>query len=253
MLCPTSFIHGGQRQKTRRAHEQALAYAEQQEQQLILDNYLESIDKRYKRLHQDHHHRKDNDSGAVKNVAWNFLMNAEPVDYIEEQRRQRDAIYVLGLADLASERLLQKHNLPLPQSKFKDKSIIDVHSSQEFDVNKSTNRLITENAAAVQHNKAVEATSLKILATATYFVQLLKCTQHTYRNRLWSLIHTARTNIVGSVKSSRKAMGKTMSTAANRMNLSGQGIGKHAINFMYIFAATLMANAFNVLRLMVKA
>jgi hypothetical protein len=236
--------------KSRRAHEQALAYAEQQEQQLILDNYLESIDRRYKRLHKDHK-RKDHDSDTVKNVAWNFLMNSESVDYVEEQRRQMDAIYVLGLAELASERLLQKHNLPLPQSKHKDKSIIDVQSTQEFDVNQPTTPLRTEDSAI--QNIKVEAASLKILATTTYFVQLLKCIQDAYRNRLLSLLDASKTTIVGSLKSSRKAIGTTLSTTANRINVSGEVFGKYAMNFVYIFAATLMANAVTVLRLMVKA
>jgi len=238
--------------KSRRAHEQAQAYAQQQEQQLILDNYLESIDRRYKRLHKDHK-SKDQNNDTAKNVAWNFLMNAESVDYIEEQRRQMDAIHVLGLAELASERLLQRHNLPLPQSKLKDKSIIDVHSYQDFDPSQSATKPFVNDNAPVHHVKVEEADSLKVLAATTYAVQLLKYMQVAYRNRLLTIFYTARNTIVGSLKSSKKAIGTTVSTAANLIHLNGQGIGKYATNFIYIFAATIMANTLTFLRLMIKA
>lgn len=238
--------------KSRRALEQAEAYAKQQEQQLVLDNYLESIDRRYKRLHKDHHVQKDHDPDTVTNVAWNFLMNSESGNHAEEQRRQMDAIYVLGLAELASDRLLMKHNLPLPQSKLKDKRIIDVATSSVLDEDDETKESVGK-VSSVENIVKSEGSTLKLLASATFYAQLLKSVQSAYRNRVVSVLDTTKNKMIGSLNASRKAISSTLTAAANLIAVSGGGAGKYAIHFVYVFAVTVMANVLTVLRPLVKA
>jgi len=79
-----------------------------------VDEYLQFLDKRYHRLHDD---EEEGARGEVKFSAWKWLMQGEQQQQQEEEsealaRQQQnghdDALYVLGVAGLASERLLQK-------------------------------------------------------------------------------------------------------------------------------------------------
>lgn len=82
------------------------------EQQQAVDEYLEFLDKRYKRLHES---EKKEERASTKFSALKWLMGDEtdPVS----QRQQENALYVLGVAELASERLLQKHQAAPQQHK----------------------------------------------------------------------------------------------------------------------------------------
>jgi hypothetical protein len=117
--------------KTRRAKELYAAQLrgqdeEQEKEQYSMDAYLESIDRRYKRLHErsEAEERKSDSNGFSGVLHW--LTQSESSSVAEEQRKQEDAIYVLGLADLASTRLLQRHHLPIPASKRNKSVVIDI-------------------------------------------------------------------------------------------------------------------------------
>lgn len=98
--------------------------------QFIVDEYLESIDRRYKRVHQSK--TKNDRSQRNFTSAWAWLAAGDSSLVEEtEQRNKEDALCVLGLAELASVRLLQKHRLPVTQSqqlshKGEDSIIIDI-------------------------------------------------------------------------------------------------------------------------------
>lgn len=103
--------------------------------QLKVDEYLESIDRRYKRVHQDE--TKDVRSQRGFTSAWAWL-TADESSLIEEEthRNNEDALSVLGLAELASLRLLHKHHLPVtqsqqPSSEGEDSIIIDVRGEKD--------------------------------------------------------------------------------------------------------------------------
>mmetsp|Transcript_11821 Transcript_11821/g.33947 ORF Transcript_11821/g.33947 Transcript_11821/m.33947 type:complete len:386 (-) Transcript_11821:190-1347(-) len=96
------------------------------EEQESVDAYLEFLDRRYRRLHcGDDNEGKaksalQNDSSEEKTTksfsAMDWLMkgsgsnNSNAVTTTRQQ--QEDALYVLGVAGLASQKLLQKHQLP---------------------------------------------------------------------------------------------------------------------------------------------
>jgi hypothetical protein len=134
----SSFLHtiwnSGKTRRAQRLH--AAQFREKEQKQYVLDDYLESIDRRYKRLHKGDEQAplkvkksSDNSGGFTNALQWLTAKNSDSVSETEEQRRQEDAIYVLGLADLASTRLLQKHHLPVPQSKMNKSVVIDINSS----------------------------------------------------------------------------------------------------------------------------
>jgi len=91
--------------------------------QVRLDDYLESIDRRYKRLH---HKELPVPTTTMPGFtsAWKWLKQgysdeSEPQAHSAKDPKEEDALYVLGLAELASADLLQKHHLPVPEAKIK--------------------------------------------------------------------------------------------------------------------------------------
>lgn len=79
-----------------------------------MDKHLEFLDRRYNRLHSDEVSPKS-DNGRI-NSAWNWLFEdsgeTEPSPRSFSQM-QDDALYILGVAELASEKLLHKHRLKM--------------------------------------------------------------------------------------------------------------------------------------------
>lgn len=102
-------------------------------QQFVVDKYLESIDRRYKRVHQMD--TREGQRGFTSALSW---LTAKKTSLKEEQiqRSADDALHVLGLADLASARLLQKHQLSVTQAnglsnKVNDSITIDVQQEKD--------------------------------------------------------------------------------------------------------------------------
>jgi len=84
-------------------------------EQFVVDKYLESIERRYKRVHQSETNEDQSNRGFTS--AWSWLTaNKSSLDEEHIERTTDDALYVLGLADLASARLLQKHHHPVTQA-----------------------------------------------------------------------------------------------------------------------------------------
>lgn len=93
------------------------------EEQQNVDAYLEFLDKRYRRLHCDDTKDEQRDSSASKNgkpfsaMDWLTTGGNENAHAITTSREQQaDALYVLGVAGLASQKLLQKHSLPTTEA-----------------------------------------------------------------------------------------------------------------------------------------
>ena len=83
-----------------------------QEQENV-DAYLEFLDKRYRRIHSDDEKETKVQSNAKSFSAMDWLTskNTEADSLTLEEQQQQDALYVLGVAGLASQKLLQKHHL----------------------------------------------------------------------------------------------------------------------------------------------
>lgn len=79
-------------------------FSSQKDDQNIVDEYLESISRRYERIHQNESNNDTSHKGFTSALAW---LTANGVN-----EQNEDALFVLDLAGLASERLLQKHKLP---------------------------------------------------------------------------------------------------------------------------------------------
>jgi len=72
------------------------------DQQEVVDDYLEFLDKRYHRLH-DEEEKKENQFSAFSWLKQKQSLSQDP---------KQDALYILGVADMASQKLLQKHKKP---------------------------------------------------------------------------------------------------------------------------------------------
>jgi hypothetical protein len=75
-----------------------------EDEQVVVDQYLEFLDRRYKRLKK----KEDKPFSAMDWLLQGSPNRNEPLT-LEQQKE--DALYVLGVAGLASQRLLQKHHL----------------------------------------------------------------------------------------------------------------------------------------------
>lgn len=80
-----------------------------------VDDYLEFLERRYHRLHDSE--TSANGAGEVKFSAWKWLKQGSTSEDDEasplatqQQRQQDDALFVLGVAGLASQKLLHKHH-----------------------------------------------------------------------------------------------------------------------------------------------
>ena len=286
----SSFIHTWWTSaKSKRAFEQsALDRAKSDganREQLVLDDYLESIDRRYKRLHK--HERKqaraarlaakqninEYDEGTVSahvpviTSAFQFLRlpQKEPTSAVEEQRKQEDAIYVLGLANLASKRLLQRHQLPIPTSKQDSKHsnsiVIDIHSKTmkravgPDDLNSISNSKSNSVSSSPVASTGVTTTTpntsnvlmVRMLAsTAVYALQLLKNTQSAYYARVASLTLKVQSHAMNTMKFGGKAFSVLLATIANLITMNSGG--KYALHFIGI----LMAGAVSFVRPLVS-
>eukprot|EP00555_Chaetoceros_dichaeta_P014967 CAMPEP_0198255252 /NCGR_PEP_ID=MMETSP1447-20131203/5403_1 /TAXON_ID=420782 /ORGANISM="Chaetoceros dichaeta, Strain CCMP1751" /LENGTH=211 /DNA_ID=CAMNT_0043941575 /DNA_START=366 /DNA_END=1001 /DNA_ORIENTATION=+ len=84
------------------------------DEQFAVDSYLESIDRRYKRVHQSETSDDTPQRGFTN--AWAWITSDDSPFEEQKQRSGKDALCVLGLAELASTRLLVKHHLPITES-----------------------------------------------------------------------------------------------------------------------------------------
>lgn len=241
-LIPGTSFH--QLHSQRRRNDPAYAYTlhdddlddenSESSQQYVIDEYLESIDKRYKRLHQGEytshnkrHHQKHptepssttttrntshtnhhNAKGFTSALSW--LRNTASNDIAEEQRRQEDALFVLGLADLASTRLLQKHHLPIPESRrakleqqqkqrrshtAEDAVVIDVMGT--MDDTPSTTTVTTPSPSTHTNNKTslhpftkalAILHSLRVVSSHRYLLSTLKLTIQSKKSAKQTLV-----------------------------------------------------------------
>ena len=86
---------------------------EDNEQQSV-DEYLEFLDRRYRRLHSSEREEASKPFSALSWLRQGSLSRNEVI--ISEQQKE-DALYVLGVAGLASEKLLHKHHISVDGEK----------------------------------------------------------------------------------------------------------------------------------------
>ena len=76
-------------------------------EQESVDEYLEFLDRRYRRLHS-----KEDEESKKSFSALDWLKQGSPSrhDLVASKQQKEDALYVLGVAGLASQKLLQRHH-----------------------------------------------------------------------------------------------------------------------------------------------
>lgn len=77
-----------------------------------MDKHLEFLDRRYNRLRRDESPKPKSDKGGIS-TAWTWLVDTSgptPAPGSTSQSMQDDALHILGVAELASERLMQKYH-----------------------------------------------------------------------------------------------------------------------------------------------
>jgi len=153
------------------------------DQQFIVDEYLESIDRRYKRVHQSETNNDRSHRGFTS--AWSWI-TADESSLIEEgkQRNEEDALCVLGLAELASVRLLQKHHLPVTQSQQlssqgEDSIVIDIEGEKDSTVTRFIRAILAAKTFARFLNSVQKAYTYRCVVVS---LQLRARFYHTLRH-----------------------------------------------------------------------
>ena len=157
------------------------------DEQFDLDEYLEYIDRRYKRVHESDRKTSSRDTKKTSPAAnskgrkspsdatssrqgsrqgistamnWLYSTNDESsadCDAACQERRRQDALEVLGLAGLASAELLKRHHLPVPEEEA-DKSTAKVPTSLVGRISLLSSRAVID----VEPTAATSATSNSI-------------------------------------------------------------------------------------------
>lgn len=146
-----------------------------------MDKYLEFLDRRYNRLHSDESHGVNKNKGGIS-TAWNWLfettLGTEPKPISLTQAMHDDALYVLGVAELASERLLQKHQhmVHTHQGNTVDMSLDAINISMKpVSQMKSESSLFRKlQARKAAYTVAMQSKALRLLTTC--FVVMAKIT-----------------------------------------------------------------------------
>ena len=128
--------------------------------QAVVDDYLEFLERRYNRLNENESQQRNESTFS----AWKWLMQgseAEETVHDSQQSRTDSALHVLGLADLASKKLLQKHNKASPD-------VIDVSSLPVTGVGAVVKPI------AIQRKRLLSFQTAKVRALAKVLLKTLK-------------------------------------------------------------------------------
>jgi hypothetical protein len=79
------------------------------ENQEVVDEYLEFLDRRYRRLHNSE--PEEEKPKPFSALSWLIQGSPNRNDVVQSKQQEEDALYVLGVAGLASQKLRQKHHV----------------------------------------------------------------------------------------------------------------------------------------------
>lgn len=240
--------------KSRRAFEQAEVDQKERKEQEDLDQYLESLDRRYKRVHKDELKTSER-SGVVSFMDW--LTHNESVSQNDELRKQDDAIYVFGLAGVASKNLLKRRNLPIPESKRRvqldNTAIIDIPRVEKVVRSFSTSGSLQSSSAsvfAISSTLSADKKRVKYaqsaMTAAVFFFQLLRTMRSGYSGRLEAVSASARSSSIMIARSSVKLLMKSAESVINFAAMNGGS--KYSIHFLSLLIACVSTQAFSIAR-----
>jgi len=208
---------------------QTTSSVSESEEQDSVDAYLEFLDRRYRRLHCDDKEegtqkvKAQQDSSILKTTkpfsAMDWLMKgngSNDSDALATTRQeQEDALYVLGVAGLASQKLLQKHHLPTStnqQSEGASAATIDkvVELKEQIDDAIEVNEVSNETLLKTEYTLVVNNVLLPTLRVL-YLVQRQKHLLYQKVNRGFRAIGTKCTNgLVGTFSQGPKSFLNTL-------------------------------------------
>ena len=96
--------------------------ADEDSEQQFVDEYLEFLDRRYRRLHNEEGEESPKPFSALN---WLKQGSTSRNDALATPQQQEDALFVLGVAGLASRKLLQRHHLHMDA----DSAVVGSHVS----------------------------------------------------------------------------------------------------------------------------
>jgi len=101
------------------------------DEQESVDEYLEFLERRYRRLHKE---PKEEPTKPFSALNWLKQGSTPSSEIVATEQQQEDALYVLGVAGLASQKLLSKHHIQTDNSKAMEPVPAPVQKQQPMDV-----------------------------------------------------------------------------------------------------------------------
>lgn len=147
------------------------------------DEYLEFLDKRYNSILKDDSAQEPREASRTGFPVLNWLYQTGGADASTRAQKdpEEDALYVLGVASLASKKLLQKHNL-LPE---KEAPVVDTMAEPVMSESGAASARVSNLFRQVAHKREV------FLRSQTRYAHL-------------AISYTARSLLTGPVKALRK-------------------------------------------------
>ena len=151
------------------------------EQTSAADEYLEFLDKRYNSILKDDSAQEPREASRTGFPVLNWLYQTGGSDVSSQKHREEDALYVLGVAGLASKKLLQKHNL-LPE---KEAPVVDTMATPVMSESGAASARVSNLFRHVAHKREV------FLRSQTRYAHM-------------AISYTARSLVTGPAKALRK-------------------------------------------------
>lgn len=165
----------------------------QDEQQLVMDEYLEYVEKRYNRVHsRDAEATPLTSQGSSRNAVfspWAWLSDTSSVTRASiTSGSSTDPLYILGLSKLASAQLLQKHQVPARSKHDFSFPALSVESVLFFVVPESPLRAALVDSASITDSVAKSGGRVASFVGVSFLGQLKLMTKTL--QRLWSSFTT---------------------------------------------------------------
>lgn len=122
------------------------------DKQEVVDEYLEFLNRRYNRLHSDEVEDSSKPFSALNWLLQGSSQGRDTNDLVPTEKQQSDSLYVLGVAGLASQKLLQRHHMT-PQQQQESTSA----NSPEVDMDVTTEGKSSSKSVRAPAQSAKEA------------------------------------------------------------------------------------------------
>jgi hypothetical protein len=215
------------------AFSSADAEIEEDNQQEVVDEYLEFLDRRYRRL-------RNTEPAEEKHKpfsALNWLKQGSPKSndgVASKQQQQEDALYALGVAGLASQKLLQKHHVAHQEEQGPRPTSAITIQQRPIPIRHESSTQVAANASSYSEPQVGSTFANKVIRPV---VRVLCSIEHR-KQHIRAEVQKLRSVLSVMVKSIAKSLIQGLPISTMKAVLEGGG-GKKSFSLTFTVASTL--------------